>query len=138
MLDLDHFKRFNDTFGHTAGDMMLRELGNVLQHYLRGEDIACRYGGEEFTLILVDVSLPVVVQRANRIREAVKSVAATYRGQSLGTATASFGVAMFPEHGLTGQQLVQAADAALYRAKETGRDRVVVVQAFAESHTAES
>jgi diguanylate cyclase (GGDEF)-like protein/PAS domain S-box-containing protein len=138
MLDLDHFKRFNDTFGHAAGDIMLRELGRMLQHYLRGEDIACRYGGEEFTMILVDVSLAVTVQRANQIREAVKNLSATYRGQSLGLATASCGVAMFPEHGLTGEQLVRAADHALYRAKDAGRDRVMVAQTVAEINPLEN
>jgi diguanylate cyclase (GGDEF)-like protein len=127
MLDLDHFKRFNDTYSHAAGDVLLRELGRVLQHYLRGEDIACRYGGEEFTLILVDAPLATVVQRANQIREAVKNLTVTYRGQSLGIATASCGVAMFPDHGLSGEQLVHAADTALYRAKDEGRDRVMVV-----------
>jgi diguanylate cyclase (GGDEF)-like protein/PAS domain S-box-containing protein len=128
MLDLDHFKRFNDTFGHAAGDVMLREMGHMLQHYLRGEDIACRYGGEEFTMILVDVSLAVTMQRANQIREALKTLSVMYHGQSLGLATASFGVAMFPEHGLTGEQLLRAADHALYRAKDAGRDCVIVAQ----------
>jgi diguanylate cyclase (GGDEF)-like protein/PAS domain S-box-containing protein len=134
MLDLDHFKRFNDTFGHAAGDVVLREVGHLLQHYLRGEDIACRYGGEEFTLILIDAPLSVVVQRANQIREAVKALTISHHGQSLGIASISLGVAMFPEHGLTSEKLVRSADAALYRAKEAGRDRVIVVQALPEDH----
>ncbi len=126
MLDLDHFKRFNDSFGHAAGDMLLRELGRILQSHLRREDIACRYGGEEFTLIMLDTSLDTVIQRAEQIRTAAKQLALTYRGQALGPVTLSLGIAMFPNHGTTGERLVRIADQALYRAKTMGRDCLVV------------
>lgn len=130
MLDLDYFKRFNDTFGHAAGDSVLRELGGFLQAHMRGEDIACRYGGEEFTLILLDAPLAAVAQRAEQIRAAVRRLTIRYRGQSLGAVTCSLGIAMFPEHGVTGEELVRAADLALYRSKAEGRDRVSISQVF--------
>jgi diguanylate cyclase (GGDEF)-like protein len=132
MLDLDHFKRFNDTFGHAAGDMLLRELGSVLKMHLRGEDIACRYGGEEFTLIILDASLDTVMRRAEQIRDAVTHLSVMYRGQSLGPITPSMGVALFPIHGTTGEVLLRVADQALYQAKAAGRDCVVVAQVDAE------
>ena len=128
MLDLDHFKHFNDTFGHEAGDTLLRELGSLLQNNIRGEDIACRYGGEEFTLILPEGSLEITQQRADFLREAVKRLEVQHRNQPLGRITVSMGVAIFPEHGRTGEALLQAADAALYRSKDAGRDRVTTAK----------
>jgi diguanylate cyclase (GGDEF)-like protein/PAS domain S-box-containing protein len=124
MIDLDHFKHFNDTFGHEAGDTLLRELGALLQTNIRGEDIACRYGGEEFTLILPEGSLEVTRQRADFLREAIKHIDMQHRSQPLGRITASMGVAVFPEHGRTGKSLLESADAALYKSKNDGRDRV--------------
>lgn len=124
MLDVDHFKQFNDTFGHLAGDAVLRELGQFLQSHVRKSDIACRYGGEELILILPEASLEIVLERAQAIRERVKHLQVQHRHQLLGTITLSLGVAMFPEHGLTVEAVLQAADAALYRAKQLGRDRV--------------
>src|SRR5262249_49662029 len=126
VMDLDKFKQFNDTFGHDMGDMLLRDFGRLLSTMVRGGDVACRYGGEEFVLILPDATVEVTNQRADRIREAVKHLFVSYRGQSVGSVTVSAGVASYPEHGTTGEALVQAADAALYRAKNAGRDRVVV------------
>lgn len=126
MLDLDHFKQFNDTFGHELGDALLEELGLLLQTHIRGEDIACRYGGEEFTLILPEVSLVDAGQRAEHLRQAVKNLHVRYRRQPLSPVTASLGVAVYPEHGHTPQAVLRAADAALYRAKRAGRDRVVL------------
>ena len=126
MLDLDHFKRYNDTFGHDAGDAVLRELGNFLQTQVRGEDIACRYGGEEFVLILPDAAVEVVQQRAEALREGIKRIHVRHHGQSLGTVTLSLGVALFPEHGTTAESLIRAADEALYLAKAHGRDRMIV------------
>jgi diguanylate cyclase (GGDEF)-like protein/PAS domain S-box-containing protein len=128
MLDIDHFKHFNDTFGHDAGDTLLRELGASLQRYIRGEDIACRYGGEEFTLILPETSLETAQQRAEHIREAVKHLSVEHRHQPLRAITLSLGVAVFPEHGTTAEVVLQAADVALYRAKQAGRDRVEVAE----------
>jgi diguanylate cyclase (GGDEF)-like protein len=124
MIDVDHFKRFNDTFGHEAGDAVLRKLGQFLQSHIRGSDIACRYGGEELTLILPEASLEVTKKRAEQIREGVKYLNIQHHGQALGAITLSLGVASFPEHGLSGEAVIQAADAALYRAKKSGRDTV--------------
>jgi diguanylate cyclase (GGDEF)-like protein len=126
MLDLDHFKKFNDTFGHEAGDVLLRKLGNFLKQHLRGGDIACRYGGEEFALILPEVSPGHLLRRAEQLREGVKQLSIAYQGQDLGTLTMSLGIAMCPIHGATGQRVLNAADAALYEAKRAGRDRVVI------------
>jgi diguanylate cyclase (GGDEF)-like protein len=128
MIDLDHFKHFNDTFGHEAGDTLLRELGSLLQNNIRGEDIACRYGGEEFTLILPEGSFEITRQRADFLREAIKHIDVQHRGQPLGRITASMGVAVFPEHGRTGKSLLESADAALYRSKNDGRDRVTAAK----------
>ena len=126
MLDLDHFKHFNDTYGHQAGDMLLRKLGAFLKQHLRGGDIACRYGGEEFALILPEVSPGHLLRRAEQLREGIKHISVPYEGRDLNGLTMSLGIAMFPTHGASGQRVVNAADAALYEAKRTGRDRVVV------------
>ncbi len=124
MVDLDHFKVFNDTFGHDAGDTMLRELSSVLKKNIRSCDVACRYGGEEFALILLEANLESSVTRAEQLREAVKHVNVQIRGQGMRNLTISAGVAAFPEHGDNLATLLKAADAALYRAKQQGRDRV--------------
>ncbi|MCG2722941.1 MAG: diguanylate cyclase, partial [Thermodesulfovibrionales bacterium] len=126
MIDLDYFKRFNDEFGHDAGDTVLQELGNFLQKYIRKEDIACRYGGEEFAIILSGASLEITYQRADLLRENVKNLEVLYKNQKLPGITLSFGVAVFPAHGPTGEAVLIAADTALYRAKQEGRDRVVI------------
>jgi len=124
MVDIDHFKRFNDTFGHDGGDALLRKLGKFLQQHVRGSDIACRYGGEEFTLVLPEASLEVTQQRAEEILAAVKDLRVHQGQKVLDPITLSLGAAVFPGHGTTHRALLQAADVALYRAKETGRDRV--------------
>jgi diguanylate cyclase (GGDEF)-like protein/PAS domain S-box-containing protein len=126
MLDVDHFKRFNDNFGHDAGDTMLRELGIFIKKSIRASDIACRFGGEELIIIFPEASLEVTVQRAEEIREGIKHLNLHSRHQQLGTITLSLGVAIFPQHGATGEMVIQAADSALYQAKAQGRDRVVV------------
>ncbi len=126
MLDIDNFKRFNDTFGHEAGDIVLQEVGLFLRTNTRESDIACRYGGEELTLVLPEASLLDTLQRAEQIRTGIEHLNVQHRHQSLGRITASLGVACFPEHDLTGEGIIKAADAALYRAKAQGRNRVVV------------
>jgi diguanylate cyclase (GGDEF)-like protein len=126
MIDLDHFKYFNDTFGHEAGDLLLKELGALLKGNIRGEDIACRYGGEEFTLILPEGTGAVTRQRAEFFRDAIQRLDVHYRGRPLGKITASMGVAVFPDHGRTASALIEAADKALYRSKNEGRDRVTL------------
>ena len=125
MLDIDHFKRFNDTFGHQAGDTLLRALGDFLTKQTRGQDAACRYGGEEFAIILSGTSVEAAERRAELLREDLKQLTVEYAGQLLGSVTLSIGVAAYPGHD-TAKDLFQAADQALYRAKADGRDRVIV------------
>ncbi len=126
MLDLDHFKHFNDAYGHEAGDNLLRTLGNFLAGRVRKEDVACRYGGEEFVLIMPDASLETVLHRAEEIRLEFPKRQVLHREQVLENVTVSLGVAMFPEHGATGQDVLHAADGAMYRAKDAGRNLVMV------------
>lgn len=126
MIDIDHFKRFNDEHGHAAGDAMLSRVGQVLASLTRGEDIACRYGGEEFTIVLPEADLEAARQRAEEIREVIAATTVTHLRRSFGPATASIGVAGFPSAGDTPAQLLEVADAALYRAKAEGRNRVLV------------
>jgi diguanylate cyclase (GGDEF)-like protein/PAS domain S-box-containing protein len=126
MIDLDHFKYFNDNLGHEAGDLLLKELGILLRANIRGEDIACRYGGEEFMLILPEGNGAVTRQRAEFYKEAIQRLDVHYRGRPLGRVTASMGVAIFPEHGRSAKALIEAADKALYRSKSAGRDRVTL------------
>jgi diguanylate cyclase (GGDEF)-like protein/PAS domain S-box-containing protein len=131
MLDLDHFKRFNDTYGHAAGDAVLRELGAFLKSHIRSEDIACRYGGEEFALIILDADLHSVRRIAEHMCASVHHLNVWSHGQSLGRVTLSLGAAIFPEDGTTADEVIRAADAALYQAKAQGRDRVVLSQDIA-------
>jgi diguanylate cyclase (GGDEF)-like protein/PAS domain S-box-containing protein len=125
MLDLDHFKSINDTFGHDGGDKALRRLSLLLKASIRGSDIICRYGGEEFTLILPDASLTDALLRMEQLRKDIKQLAIQHQGKSMNRFTGSFGIAVFPEHGSTGETLLKAADEALYRAKQSGRDQVL-------------
>jgi diguanylate cyclase (GGDEF)-like protein/PAS domain S-box-containing protein len=129
MLDLDHFKSFNDTYGHDAGDTVLREAGAFLLKSVRAEDIVCRFGGEEFIVILPVADLRVTQARAERIRSKLRELSILHLGKSLGMVTVSVGVAGLPQHGTSRKELIEAADAALYRAKREGRDRVVVAGA---------
>lgn len=128
MIDVDHFKRYNDSYGHDGGDAVLRELGRFLQEKFRGSDIACRYGGEEFTVIVPEASLETIIRRAEFIREGIKRLKLQHRRQQLGSITVSLGVAIFPDRGLTGEAVIAAADGALYEAKKQGRDRVIVAE----------
>jgi diguanylate cyclase (GGDEF)-like protein len=128
MLDLDHFKDFNDTFGHDAGDMLLRELAALLTSRLRGSDIACRYGGEEFVLLLPDAPLEEVQRLAEELRHRAGGLSFVHEGKTLGMITFSSGVAVFPDHGPTMAAVLRAADAALYQAKQNGRDRVCLAR----------
>jgi diguanylate cyclase (GGDEF)-like protein len=129
-MDIDHFKDYNDTFGHEIGDVVLRRLGSLLKSIIRAEDIACRYGGEEFVLIMPDASLEVTRKRAEKICEEVKGLNIKSGNQSLKSVTLSLGVSAYPDQGPTGDALLHAADAALYRAKRAGRDRVEVAETF--------
>jgi diguanylate cyclase (GGDEF)-like protein len=128
MLDVDHFKQYNDRYGHAAGDLSLRFLGDHLRGHIRRGDIACRYGGEEFVLVLPCASLKVTQKRAELLCESVQQLLMYREGESLTGITISVGVAAYPEHGSTSAALLGAADAALYRAKREGRNRVVVAK----------
>ena len=126
MLDVDHFKRFNDTWGHAAGDAILRELGALLLGHFRGEDVACRYGGDEFVIVLLDASPEKTRERANRLCEHTRRLKTHFKGQTFEMITFSVGVAAFSENGTTSEELLKAADTALYLAKHEGRGPVVV------------
>jgi diguanylate cyclase (GGDEF)-like protein len=128
MVDLDHFKDFNDTYGHEAGDTVLAAVGALLQSRTRVEDIACRYGGEEFALIMPDAHLEFLLKRAEELREEVKHLQVHYRGKPLEKISLSLGLSSYPEHGNSAAELLRIADAALYRAKADGRDRVIVAE----------
>lgn len=128
MIDIDHFKTVNDTYGHGAGDAVLREFGLFSQKHIRGGDFACRYGGEEFLLVLTESSLENVKKRAEQFRKEAGLLGVHYRGCLLDPITLSLGVAVYPEHGRTAQELLLAADAALYQAKADGRDRLATVR----------
>jgi diguanylate cyclase (GGDEF)-like protein len=127
-MDLDQFKRFNDAFGYEAGDNLLRTMGKYLHVQVRQEDVACRYGGEEFVLVMPEAPLNVVLARAEEIRHGVPQLQVFHQGQVLESTTVSLGVAMFPEHGVNGENLIQAADNAKRRAKLAGRNCVVAAE----------
>jgi diguanylate cyclase (GGDEF)-like protein len=131
MIDLDHFKSFNDTYGHDAGDAVLREIGASLTKGIRAEDFVCRFGGEEFVVILPTADLAASRARAERLRLKAKELTILHQGRSMGMITISVGVAVFPEHGMSPKDLMAAADAALYEAKGGGRDQIVVASSKA-------
>lgn len=123
MLDIDHFKKVNDTYGHEAGDLVLKSLANLLLHESRRSDIACRYGGEEFCVIMVGAPLPIAWQRAESWRKRFANSSFTYKHHTLHTSV-SIGIAVYPEHGHNHTEVLRAADQALYAAKQAGRNRV--------------
>jgi diguanylate cyclase (GGDEF)-like protein/PAS domain S-box-containing protein len=130
LFDLDRFKEFNDGFGHPAGDAVLRELSASVQKRTRADEILCRYGGEEFLLVLWDCSLGDLLRRAEELREGAKQLHLVHEGRTLEGITVSVGVALFPDHGKTLEELFQAADSALYVAKKAGRDRVIIADSI--------
>jgi diguanylate cyclase (GGDEF)-like protein/PAS domain S-box-containing protein len=125
MIDIDHFKQLNDTYGHPAGDLVLKELAALLLRHLRSEDIVCRFGGEEFVAILPGAPLMAAAQRAESWRLAFQELRIEYEDQVL-TGTLSMGIAEYPRHGATGEDLLFQADSAMYMAKRAGRNRVMV------------
>lgn len=126
MLDIDGFKRFNDTWGHATGDAILSEIGYLVKKQLRGEDIPCRYGGDEFIILLPDAAQKATYERADRICELATQLQFIVDGQTLDTVTLSLGIAVYPEHGTTTADLLKAVDGALYSAKHNGRNQVAV------------
>jgi diguanylate cyclase (GGDEF)-like protein len=128
MLDVDHFKAFNDTFGHPGGDALLCELSNLLQSVTRVEDAACRYGGDEFVVLLPESSLDITLERAEEIRKAAARFNITHEGAALDPVTLTVGVAVYPDHATDMTGLLRAADEAMYEAKHAGGDRVLVAQ----------
>lgn len=123
-VDVDHFKKFNDNHGHDAGDMILRAVGTALEKTCDGDQVACRMGGEEFTLILPAVKNDDVLRKAEHLRKAVEAISLRYGEKTLPTVTISLGVAHYPQHGTLPQELMRGADEALYVAKAKGRNQV--------------
>lgn len=124
--DLDHFKDFNDSFGHAAGDGVLVAFARILQSNSRSEDIACRQGGEEFVLIAPEMDIGVALRRAGELMRTLAGMDVMHEGQLLPKLTTSIGVAIFPDHGQSPESLLVQADQALYQAKAQGRNRIVV------------
>lgn len=131
-IDVDHFKKFNDTYGHDAGDIVLRSIGEVFANSVNGDEVACRYGGEEFLLFLPGCDADLGHQRAEQIRRAVNDLAIRYGEKTLPKVSISAGVVAAPEHGTDPQQLVKLADDALYNAKAQGRNCVTLAGAGEE------
>jgi len=123
-IDVDYFKRYNDNHGHDAGDTVLRAVGDCLENSFRNEDVACRFGGEEFVVVLLGATPAIALRKANELRDRIESLMVNYLDKPLPRITASIGVASFPEAGDTPEAVLRAADEALYRAKESGRNRV--------------
>lgn len=125
-VDVDHFKKFNDNHGHDAGDMILRAVGSALEQACDGDQVACRMGGEEFTLILPDLPEEEVLEKAERLRQSIEQISLRYGEKTLPTVTISLGVSHYPQHGTMPQELMRAADEALYDAKAKGRNQVCI------------
>jgi diguanylate cyclase (GGDEF)-like protein/PAS domain S-box-containing protein len=125
MMDLDHLKEINDIYGHAAGDSVLRALGQLLKQSVRASDLPCRYGGDEFVLVMPDTSVDTARKRAEKIADLFRKLSIPFGTQTLGGYSLSIGIATAPQHGHTSQDLLAAADAALYQAKRSGRDRIV-------------
>jgi diguanylate cyclase (GGDEF)-like protein len=125
-LDLDHFKRFNDTFGHDAGDAVLRSVAEALRAHYRADDVVCRYGGEEFAVILPESNAEEAAKRSEDLRVAIKKLRIRHEGKILDGITLSMGIAAFPQHASNEEELLRLADITLYQSKSRGRDRVTI------------
>ncbi|KAB7739406.1 diguanylate cyclase [Parvibaculum sedimenti] len=133
MTDIDHFKNVNDTYGHDCGDKVLQAIARILNTHIRKGDTACRYGGEEFTLLLPDAPLESAVERAERLGELIRDLSVSCDGTTIAAVTMSFGAATYPEHGDTPEKVLKAADEALQRAKSEGRNRVAAAYEFRDT-----
>ena len=128
LFDIDHFKNYNDRYGHVAGDLILRQLADVFRKHTRQSDVVCRYGGEEFMIVMPNATPRLILERADKIRQQVKKLSMTHNGQTLEPLSISGGIAVFPDHGEEVDPLVIAADTALYRAKAHGRDCILIAE----------
>lgn len=128
IVDVDYFKKFNDTYGHDAGDLVLREVGQILQSKCRESDVVCRFGGEEFVLILPEISEALVSNKAQALLQALRELNLQHNQTELGHITASLGMAIYPIHAHRAEQLLDLADQALYLAKRNGRDQFIMAQ----------
>jgi len=126
MFDIDFLKNINDTYGHDAGDVVLEALGALMMKTFRGEDVPCRYGGDEFTIVLPEATVTEAFRRAEQFREAFKDIIFEHEGKQFGPMSLSLGIAAYPDHGASVEHLMQTADAAAYAAKVQGRDRVMI------------
>jgi diguanylate cyclase (GGDEF)-like protein len=133
LLDVDHFKKFNDTYGHQTGDRVLQELARTLMAQVRNVDLVCRYGGEEFAVILLEIDRPRVLEVAERLRKAIAAMDVVAMDGTKLKVTASLGAACFPNDVKTKTELIQKADQALYRAKDGGRNQVVMTEETPQS-----
>ena len=138
MVDIDHFKRINDTHGHGAGDALLEAVGSQLQKFVRGDDVVCRYGGEEFAIILPGMPAEVTQRRVEFLRNEIKSISVVYQGKPLDQVSVSAGIAVFPAHGEGRESLMRATDQALYQSKKDGRDRVTLAELGASEEKPQS
>jgi diguanylate cyclase (GGDEF)-like protein len=128
MIDIDNFKRFNDERGHDVGDRLLHEVGLFLEGQVRGHDMACRYGGEEFTILMPGASMDVVRKRAEQLRAGAASIEIRLESGSIVSTTISAGVSVYPVNGSTAEEVLKAADSALYNAKRSGRNAVMAAE----------
>ena len=124
MIDLDHFKQVNDTYGHEAGDLVLKAFASTLSHESRRGDFACRYGGEEFVVVMPNLGMDIAYERAESLRNTLNSLRVPFGFYNL-SVTISMGIACYPENGQTREELLRAADQAMYAAKEAGRDHIL-------------
>lgn len=128
MMDLDHFKNFNDTHGHIAGDAVLAEIGRFTSTIFRADDFCCRYGGEEFIIILADIEKEAFMEKCESLRCGIEELTVTAGDTLLNNITVTIGAAIFPDHGKQPQQLIDAADRALYKGKKLGRNRFYLAE----------
>lgn len=133
MIDIDHFKQFNDQFGHDAGDIVIQALAGVLRDFARKNDIVCRYGGEEFIIVMPEIELDMALKRTLALHNAIHELHLRYVGQTLPPITVSIGLALYPVHGENMHDLIAAADIALYQAKTSGRNKTIVYKGLKPS-----